>query len=174
MNRPQVDRSELAITVRCVGYVVLWFHQYLGPDGMDCGAGAVRKNLAESSDKSLPRFYVYFTGGFVALFTTVLISLTHRRAHQSFFTTLGFISVFGWNSSDLPQLVTNWQLRSTAGLALPFTLFGVAGVVCDLISTYGLDWGLPNKIGCPISLLLKLFLLWQFWKYRKNIAGAPC
>lgn len=116
--------------------------------------------------RQAPRSYVYVTIGLLALLGLVLSRLLDRAAHQQFFTLLGFVSVLGWNGSDLPQLIVNRRLRSTQGLALPFVMLGILGISCDIISAYGLDWGLPNKIGAPVSFCLKMLLLYQFWRYR--------
>lgn len=115
-----------------------------------------------------PRSYVPFTCGLLLLLLIIVGHLCNRAAHQPLFTFLGFVSVLGWNGADLPQLFVNRRLRSTEGLALPYVLFGILGICCDIISAYGLNWGLPNKIGAPVSLCLKLILLLQCWLYRQS------
>lgn len=119
-----------------------------------------------------PRSYFYVTSGLLVLLVIILSRLAHRAAHQQLFTLLGFVSVLGWNGADLPQLFVNRRLRSTAGLALPYVLLGILGISCDILTAYGLNWGLPNKIGAPVSLCLKLTLLAQFWLYRQSPSSA--
>ena len=115
-----------------------------------------------------PRSYVLVTLGAIALLATIVSCLMNPAAHQPFFTLLGFIAVVGWNLADLPQLIVNRRLRSTQGLSPLFILFGIFGMSCDIVSAYGLNWGLPNKVGAPIALCLKLILLYQAWRYRQR------
>lgn len=80
----------------------------------------------------------------------------------------GYIGTTAWLLNSLPQIIVNWRLQSTAGLSLLFVVIGLLAMLCDTVSAYSLGWGLPNKIGGPISVSCQAALLFQFWRYRKG------
>ena len=69
--------------------------------------------------------------------------------------------------SAAPQIITNAQLRSTAGVAAWFVGLQALGLVADTITSFSLNFGLPNKLGAPAALLQQLILLAQFARYRR-------
>lgn len=115
--------------------------------------------------RELPPFYRLGTTALIlfGLFATVLLR-TSRECWL--FSLCGYIAMTGYFIASVPQILINRRLRSTAGVALSFVLLLAGGLCCDIVSAYSLDWGLPNKIGAPASLLLQFILLRQFWIYR--------
>ncbi|MDX1917591.1 MAG: PQ-loop repeat-containing protein [Candidatus Caenarcaniphilales bacterium] len=88
------------------------------------------------------------------------------KLSESLLLTIGAISQIGWFTAVLPQIHKNFRLKSAAGLSLHFILLGIFLSTCDAISAWLLDWKLPNKIGAPFLILVKLVLLWQYFDYR--------
>lgn len=120
--------------------------------------------------RNLPPFYRTGTVLLIllGLFETVLL----RTSRESWLLSLcGYIAMAGYFSASLPQILINRRLRSTAGVSLSFVLLLAGGLCCDIVSAYSLNWGLPNKIGGPASLLLQFILLRQFWIYRNRTSG---
>lgn len=116
----------------------------------------------------LPKYYYLITVLLILLFGLVAGSLIFDLGNRQFYTGLGFVATAGWLTYTLPQIHKNFTLKSILGLSLGFILLGLCASLCDTVSAYALDWGLPNKIGAPISSCLKLIILFQFSLYSNN------
>lgn len=117
----------------------------------------------------LPKYYKLITT-ITCILGLIVISTVIWKASIIVYTVLGFISMIGWLTYTIPQIIKNTNLNNTQALSIMFILFGLTASCCDSISAYILDWGLPNKIGSPVSLCLKLILLIQIllYKFRHN------
>ncbi|MFN5539412.1 MAG: PQ-loop repeat-containing protein [Candidatus Melainabacteria bacterium] len=88
--------------------------------------------------------------------------------NKSWILAFGTVSQAGWITYAIPQIFKNYQLKSTLGISIYFVTLSTIAVTCDIVSAWSLNWGLPNKIGAPISLFIKLILLSQFFLYRQS------
>lgn len=155
-----------------LGLAMPW--QYYTISGFGLGLLAVQHlQFGLYNRQRLPHFYTPVTAGLVVMGGAITISLQNRGAHQLIYLLLGYASMSGWLIAMVPQVRANSRLKSTEGLSLGFVLIGLFGLSCDTISAYSLNWALPNKIGTPVSVLLRLVLLAQFFYYRKSRAAAP-
>lgn len=120
--------------------------------------------------RSLPPFYRVSTVMLI-LFALFAITLLQTNRGSWLLSLYGYIAMISYFSASVPQILINRRLQSTAGVALSFVLLLSGGLCCDIVSAYSLNWGLPNKIGAPASLLLQFMLVRQFWIYRHRTAG---
>ena len=96
-------------------------------------------------------------GAYVLLNTEVFVS------DQIVF--FGLFSRGFFLSYTVPQFLKNKALNSAVALSTSFVILSLAIACLDTISAWALDWGWPNKIGSPISILLTSCLLYQIKKY---------
>lgn len=83
--------------------------------------------------------------------------------------TIGTISRLGFLLYMLPQIYQNMKLQSADALSTTFLNLSILLTTLDMISAWCLDWGLPNQIGSPITLMLTLTLRWQKAYFSKDI-----
>lgn len=61
----------------------------------------------------------------------------------------------------IPQIIKNSHLKHANAISLPFIILNITLLLLDTISSWCLDWGWPNKISAPISLIFMTVLLIQ-------------
>jgi len=66
----------------------------------------------------------------------------------------------------LPQMLKNYQNKSTKDLSFGFVCLGIVSVSCDLFCAWALEWDIPSKVGSGFALLIKIILLRQFYLYN--------
>jgi uncharacterized protein with PQ loop repeat len=115
--------------------------------------------------EQLPPGYKPITALLALLAVVGVCAVLRADPTRKIFPILGGLAGCGYLTASLPQMLTNQRRQSTEGLSFLFVMFQTVGLLCDVISAYSLDWPLPNKIGAPISLLLQLVLLYQFYAY---------
>lgn len=115
-----------------------------------------------------PKYYYPISILLTILFVLISSALIFDLGDIQFYTLLGFVATAGWLTYTLPQIHKNFTLKNISGLSLGFILLGLMASLCDTVSSFALDWGLPNKIGSPISCLLKLIILLQFSLYSNS------
>lgn len=69
---------------------------------------------------------------------------------------------------SLPQIIKNQRLKSANALSFQFLCINLSIALLDTISSWSLDWGWPNKLGSPITILLMLIMLGQIKKYNHD------
>ncbi len=74
---------------------------------------------------------------------------------------MGGVSRVGFLSYTLPQIIQNHRFHSAKALDTTFLTLSLLLALLDLTSAWCLDWGWPNKLGEPFSMLFILVLLWQ-------------
>ncbi len=97
-----------------------------------------------------------------------LYALFAPNLPKGVFIYAGIISQLGWLLYALPQIYRNAKESSVVGLNFYFVFLAFIITICDTISAWSLHWDWPSKIGSPLSLLLKLILLFQFAHYSKT------
>jgi|GEM_PF-1109512 len=81
---------------------------------------------------------------------------------------IGTVSRIGFLINMLPQIYQNMKLQSAEALSTTFLNLSILLTTLDMISAWCLDWGLPNQIGSPITLMLTLTLRWQKAYYSRG------
>lgn len=66
----------------------------------------------------------------------------------------------------LPQIIKNKTTQSAKALSTQFLRLNLTLAVLDTISAWCLDWGWPNKLAAPMSVLLMIIMLAQIKKYN--------
>jgi hypothetical protein len=119
----------------------------------------------------LPRSYGVATIGLAsfAIIGTILFQAFPEK--RGLFALLGYVSMVGFFTASLPQIIANHRLGSAEGAAVSFIVLQTLGLMSDTVSAYALHWGLPNRIGAPASLVFQVVLLLQLWFYRAPSAG---
>nr|CDJ88691.1 Cystinosin ERS1p repeat domain containing protein [Haemonchus contortus] len=87
---------------------------------------------------------------------------------QWYVETLGMVSLLVEASLGAPQLIRNWQRKSTQGMSIPMVLAWLCG---DLAKTgYFVATGSPVQFWvCAIlQISIDVFILGQVFVYRKN------
>lgn len=131
-------------------------------------------NQSSSHSKTSKTFFLVvsfllftFLGGAVYL-------IFHNTLSPLWVDLLGWISQLGWLTYAIPQIYKNFRLSSHQALSQWFVILLVLMTFCDSISAWCLDWGWPNKIGSPLSLLIKLLLLYQFMLFKSQSPTSIC
>ena len=82
----------------------------------------------------------------------------------------GMISNFCWFTFFIPQIIKNYVDQSTEGLSVSFVLLSIFSALCDVISTYALNYDWPSQYYVPISLAQKFIVLGQgiYYRYKQS------
>lgn len=121
----------------------------------------------ESGARRAPPGYLPLSLGLLGLCVLAISQLGRASQLSAVFFGLGYAAQGLLLLSAAPQIITNAQLRSTAGVAAWFVGLQALGLVADTITSFSLNFGLPNKLGAPAALLQQLILLAQFARYRR-------
>ncbi|EPB70691.1 PQ loop repeat protein [Ancylostoma ceylanicum] len=103
---------------------------------------------------------------FWSILTAILIRF------QWYVEALGMISLLVEASLGAPQLIRNWQRKSTQGMSIPMVLAWLCG---DLAKTgYFVATGSPLQFWvCAIlQISIDIFILGQVFVYRKNTGSS--
>ncbi|KIH56054.1 PQ loop repeat protein [Ancylostoma duodenale] len=113
--------------------------------------------------------FIIALGAFTA-FWSVLTAILIR--FQWYVEALGMISLLVEASLGAPQLIRNWQRKSTQGMSIPMVLAWLCG---DLAKTgYFVATGSPLQFWvCAIlQISIDIFILGQVFVYRKNTGSS--
>lgn len=66
---------------------------------------------------------------------------------------------------SLPQLIKNKKLKSTQAISIRFIYLNLTLATLDTISAWCLNWGWPNKLASPVTMLLMVIMLTQVKQY---------
>ena len=113
--------------------------------------------------------YLCMTGIIVIAFIFALLSINNFHFSKSDYDIAGMVSMCGWLSYTFPQILTNWQLKSTQGISITFILLALFLHVCDTSSAFCLGWDFPSKISAGLGFLTKFILIIQFLKYNYTL-----
>ncbi|KAK6725820.1 hypothetical protein RB195_004251 [Necator americanus] len=109
----------------------------------------------------------------LAAFTSFWSVLTAALIHfQWYVEALGMVSLLVEASLGAPQLIRNWQRKSTQGMSIPMVLAWLCG---DLAKTgYFVATGSPLQFWvCAIlQISIDIFILGQVFVYRKNTGSS--
>ena len=157
----------LADLIYGIGREMEWQYITVSVVGLSClllQHFQIFKNYSfKPQENTVFRFITILLGLFLISGTYLLFS---QLLNKKIFVFLGWLSQIGWFCYALPQIHKNYQLKSAKGLSFYFLIFVLIIVTCDIVSAWSLDWDLPNKVGAPISLFIKLILFSQFLLYR--------
>ena len=121
--------------------------------------------------------FLWFGVCFLALFVATIVILLGFMFVDFFRAevcwVLGWCSRVFFLSYIIPQLIKNIKLNSASAVSLYFVFLSLILSCLDTLSAWCLDWGWPNKLGSPISILLMGFLLYQI-KQEKNYFRSFC
>lgn len=70
----------------------------------------------------------------------------------------------------IPQIIKNQYLRSAQAMSLFYMYLNLLLAFLDSVSAWCLDWGWPNKIASPITILVMLILLLQGYAYTSGFS----
>lgn len=80
--------------------------------------------------------------------------------------------VYGWIARCtgilycFPQILKNRQQQSATAISIKFIVINLLLSILDFISSWCLNFGWPNKISSPITMILMIILLLQIKRYR--------
>lgn len=85
------------------------------------------------------------------------------HAHLSSSTTLviGYVSRSLFLYYAFPQVIKNYRLKSASAISAQFLYVNLTLSVIDIIASWCLNWGWPNKLASPIMLLAMILLFIQ-------------
>ncbi|MDP3559448.1 MAG: PQ-loop domain-containing transporter [Legionellaceae bacterium] len=101
-------------------------------------------------------------------------ALLDRHLPSGLTLTIGYISRICCLSYALPQIIKNTKLTDANAISVRFIALNMVLIILDIISSWCLDWGWPNKLSTPISLIFMIILLVQQRGHalkRKDIVG---
>lgn len=74
---------------------------------------------------------------------------------------IGYTSRLGFLLYSLPQIIKNRRSISAQAISIPFIYLSLTLACLDTLSAWCLDWGWPNKLASPLTIVLLLILLKQ-------------
>jgi len=95
-------------------------------------------------------------------------SIAHATLPQETTILVGTIARFAGLMYCLPQMIKNKFTQSANALSVHFLRLNFTLALLDTISSWCLDWGWPNKIAAPISMMFMTIILGQIKKYRET------
>lgn len=130
---------------------------------------------------ALARHNRYLLAGLVGSIVLAVAAIYSYGKYHAFLTlptitlTIGYLSRTGFLIYMLPQIMRNFKHKSADALSTTFLNLSLFLTTLDLISAWCLQWGWPNQVGTPITLLLTVILRLQQRFYAKtsyNDAGG--
>lgn len=100
-------------------------------------------------------YLVMFTYATFYFFNTIH-HLTERPT-----AVIGYTSRLGFLLYSLPQIIKNRRTISAQAISITFVHLSLLLACLDTISAWCLDWGWPNKLASPLTIILLLILLMQ-------------
>ena len=100
----------------------------------------------------------------VAMLSWLAISLYYQSMHKTLFVMMGWVTRIGYWFYVIPQFIKNRQLGHADAISPWFLLIAVVVAICDTISAWIFMWGPSSLYGAPMSILLQLLLLWQWYR----------
>ena len=102
----------------------------------------------------------------IVLLIYAVLNFTWFHHGNRYYNIAGFISDMCWMTYIIPQLIKNYQRKSTDGLSHWFVYLSIVLSGLDITSTLALHWAWPSLLSEAITLLKKSILIFQFWYYR--------
>ncbi len=111
------------------------------------------------------KYWLALSAIIITLLSLLVFILQQPQQHQTLIISMGWINHIGYWSYVLPQFIRNKKLRSAQAISPVFLGIAIFASVLDTTSAWYFHWGAPSLYGAPISGLLHLSLLWQWWRY---------
>ena len=73
----------------------------------------------------------------------------------------------------LPQVVKNRMLKSTHAISIRFIVLNLMLAILDTASAWCLNWGWPNKLASPLTVLIMSAMLVQVRHYSASVIKSP-
>jgi hypothetical protein len=115
------------------------------------------------------RRYIFYTGLLLSLLTGSIYGLVALELPSTVWIWAGGAAQAGALIFVIPQIIKNHTIQSTAGINLYFVLLLIFLSICDSISAWSLGWDWPSRYGAPVSIAIRLILLYQFFKYSRYV-----
>jgi len=112
--------------------------------------------------------YRYLNVVYLVLLVYAVLAISKLTYSASFYVFAGLLANSCWLIYMLPQVLTNFQNKSTEGLSILFVLIGAFLNLCDLNTAWLLHWDYPSKLGPAIGFLVKIVVLIQIYYYAKQ------
>jgi uncharacterized membrane protein (UPF0136 family) len=68
-----------------------------------------------------------------------------------------------------PQIIKNCILKSANAISLKYIYLNLVLALLDTCSSWSLNWGWPNKVAAPCSVVIMLLMLYQINKYEHRV-----
>jgi len=107
----------------------------------------------------------------VVIFIYAILNFTYLHHGKEYYDIAGFISDICWMLYLFPQIIKNYQQKSTKGLSVWFVVFSIVLSLLDITSTFALHWDWPSVLSECVTLLKKSILVFQMVYYRKKISS---
>jgi uncharacterized protein with PQ loop repeat len=111
--------------------------------------------------------YVFVTVLAVGIFLYAVLNFTYLHHGKKYYDIAGFISDICWAIYLFPQMIKNYQKKSTKGLSVWFVILSIVLSFLDITSTFALHWDWPSVVSESVTLLKKSILIFQILYYRK-------
>lgn len=102
----------------------------------------------------------------IIIFSYAILNFTYLHHGKKYYDTAGFISDVCWMLYLFPQIIKNYQQKSTKGLSVWFVVLSIILSVLDITSTFTLHWDWPSVLSECVTLLKKSILVFQMIYYQ--------
>lgn len=117
-----------------------------------------------SNNKRIVQIYLLILVG-TLIFMSYFFTKLHAHLSMPTIVVIGFVSRILFLSYTVPQIVKNYRLKVANAINMYFICLSLILSVLDVIASWCLDWGWPNKLGTPVMITFLLLLLIQYKKY---------
>ena len=91
----------------------------------------------------------------------------HGELTEQITLIVGSIARFCGLIYCLPQVLKNKRSQSATAISTPFVYLNLCLALLDMISAWCLDWGWPNKLASPLTIIIMLTILFQIKHYAQ-------
>jgi uncharacterized protein with PQ loop repeat len=118
------------------------------------------------------QWYFFSTVILFSILIGAVSALLFIRVSPAVWILAGGLSQTGWLIYVIPQIIKNYKIQSTMGISIHFVMMMIFLGLCDTVSAWVLGWDWPSKLGAPLSILIKVILLYQFYIYSAKTTAV--
>lgn len=109
------------------------------------------------------RYWLTFNLLYLVILSSLIVCFfnTNATLNTLQIAIIGYTSRLGFIVYTLPQIIKNKRSISAQAISITYVFISLTLAWLDTISAWCLDWGWPNKLASPLTIILLLILLKQ-------------
>lgn len=118
--------------------------------------------------KALKINYALLSILIIALLVFAIFNFAVTHHSKMYYDRVGYFEDACFWLYAFPQMIKNFQQKSTAGLSMWFVILAVVLSILDLISALTLHWDFPSILNPTVEIFKKSILVAQVYYYRQS------